>query len=741
MANILTDAEIAGSDETLSTYLGMLIRQCEDHSNYQKETRLKSLEYYNGDLRDMAPEKNRSKVISNDLRATYKKLMPSIMRTLLANDKVVEFLPSGPLPQDHAYADQATDYINGVIVKQDDYGVETALHDAIFDALIVKTGILTWDAYEESRVEVYEYENRSEQDMLGLQGPGLEIMNLKDQGPGQDGAPRYSFHLRRTYKETKIKLCAVPRGSFLIMPDVDSIRESPVVGERIQIARSDLVSRGYDSKQVMAIAASSTPDTDDGTESDQSAYLGDEYSENRARQEIAKSVEEVTVYRLFVKLDRDEDGIAEIYKFMVGDNGGQATPDGENRYVILEDQLVYEYPYAKVISEREPHQFEGHSLSEDVIPIMQVKTQLLRETLNNIYWQNDMQPAIDQSKVIDVDDILEREFGRPIWLKNNANVRDALQWAEVPFVAEQTFNMLTMMDQLNESHTGVTDASGGVDLERFQSMSSFNAGLINEVGTATSEAVIRTLSRGGIRNAFRGLLKLVIAYADGTKMHRVKGQWMPFDPRLWDSAMDCVIHVGLGAGSREKDMLALKEIESTQANLITAFGKRNPFVTPENIYNTLARKIEVIGMGDASTFFKRPSQQEVEALLQAEDNKPSPEQVKAQTQLQIAREKAQAQLQIERGQLEADITVKKQELEAKIEVDREKVENTREIELLKYELRAMEQRQELMMERERHLMEMAHEREEHHLDIRAKEIEHVQRVREARMDNSAEPRS
>ena len=755
MPTYLTDSEISSSEERLAGYLSLLIRQCEDHADYQEKYRRKALEYYNGELKDMKPEAGRSGVISNDLRAAIRKLMPSVMRTLLANDKLVEYMPTGPGKE--TYAEQATDYVNQAIVADPKCGVETALHDAIFDALVIRTGILTWEAFDDTRVEVYHYEGKLEQDMLGLQGMDLEIFDVeeyREENPmalqANPDPRRFDFSVRRKATHTRIVLSAVPRGSFLIPPEQDTIRESPVVGERLQMTRSDLIARGYDPELVKKISVRNRATTEEGKNTDESSYKGDDYDETY-RHELTTSMEEVTIYKLYVRLDRDDDGIAEMYKFVVGDSASDGEIDAELRYVILEDEQVYEAPYAKVVSEREPHQFEGHSLSEDIIPIMQVKTTLLREALNNVYWQNDMQLAIDQSKLVDVDDVLNPDFGRPIWLKQNAKVRDAVQWHEVPFVANETFNMLQAMDELNKEHTGVTDASGGLDLERFQSMSPFNASLIAETGTASAEMIIRTLSRGGIKEAFKGILKLVIAHADGMKMLRVKGQWSQFDPRVWDSYMDCVVHVGMGTGSREKDLTGLQLIRQLQTELIAAFGNRNPFVKPHHIYNTLERGVESLGFPSADLFFAKPSDEEIEQMLKAEEGQPSPEeqkqqmeqmkiqaqqqmeQMKLQAQMAIAQQKAQAQIQVEQAQLQADIAVKREELQAKMTSEQQKVDNSKELDMMKYELAAMEQRQQLMLEREKHMMEMGMAVDQAQLNMTVKELEAEQKERDSRM--------
>ena len=699
----------------LSSYLGQLIRQCEDHANYQSEYRQKSLQYYNGDMRDVDDREGRSKVISNDLRSSYKKVMPSIMRTFFGGDKVVEYVSTTPEGDYEGHAEQATEYVNRVLVPDKRCGIRRAIHDAIFDALVIRTGILTWEAFTETRVEMHHFSEQNEEAMLGLQGEDIEVLNVEEYVDSATGQPLVDFSVKRTVKEKRICMYAVPRGSFLIMPEVDTIEESPIVGERLQMTRSELISRGYDPEEVNKISARSTPDMDEeGNYSDTYDYKGDDYAENY-RRELTKSMEDLTVYRIYVKIDRDDDGVAELYKMLLGESVSDHADNTHMRYIILEDEMVNEAPYASVVSEMEPHQFEGHSLSEDVMPIQRIKTSLIREGMDNLYWQNNLQPAIDKSALEEIDGVLNPEFARPIWLKRGTDVRQAIQWREVPNISPDVFNMLEQMDGLNKQHTGVTDMAGGVDLDKFQSMSPTNAALISEIGASTAEMMIRELAIGGLECAFRGLLKLVVAHPDASKMVKLRGgEWVQFDPAVWDSNMGCVVDIGLGTGSRERDMLGLRLIKEQQSEIVSALGINNPFVTPVQVYNTLRGMAEASGFPSADPYFTKPNDESIQQFMEQQQQKAeeSPEKIKAQTQMQIAQmkmqgdqTKAQQQLQIERAQLEADISVKRDELQGKMALENKKAEDHMRIEMLKFELEAMMAKHELALEREKNSME------------------------------------
>ena len=100
--------------------------------------RITAMRYFNGEMVDLPPRKGWSEVVSLDLRATIKKVLPSMMRTILGNEIVGEF--TGENEDDVEGAEQATDYIN-LVVFPESKG-EKAIHDAIHDACLLRNGIL-----------------------------------------------------------------------------------------------------------------------------------------------------------------------------------------------------------------------------------------------------------------------------------------------------------------------------------------------------------------------------------------------------------------------------------------------------------------------------------------------------------------------------------------------------------------------------------------------------------------------
>ena len=671
--------------ELLSTIVETMY-QCEQYTDQQAEDRQTALDYYHGDMSDIHADDGRSSVVSKDVRAIVRKLMPSVMRSLFGNDNLVEYEANAPGQEEQAR--QATEYVNKVVIPN--CGAEDALYDAVYDAMLLRTGILKWYAVEDPQYTLYEYTGYDQElAAVVLDQPHTEAVEVNH---NEDGT--VNMTVRVTEQSVKIMLEAIRRSSFLIHPHKTTIEGNAMVGERVYHTRSELMEMGYDRAVVDGLMAAyrTTDDHDD-------QYFNEDIDREFLRQSGSSknmAMEDVLVYILYCRLDMDDDGIAELYQVTLAEsNDGLQNSFGQGYgYTILDMEEVEEAPYGKVVIERRAHSFDGHSIADDMVPIQRIKTVLLRETMDNIYWQNTPQPAVDKSKVEDLDSVMNPQFGRPIFLKPGAKVLDALQFTKVPFVGDKTMEMLDYMDRMSKERTGITDMSGGVDPSKFQEMSATGANILAESGTAQAEMIVRILTKGGIKKAFQGILKLVTMHTDKVYKYKKGQDWVEYNPATWDPSMTCMVNVGLGAGSKDKDMEVLGLIRGIQSELVTAFGLDNPFVTPDHIYNLIEKIVLMSGFPTAEPYFMRPDPENVKRLMEASQQGDDTEQQKMQMQMQVEQMKlqskhqeavlkAEAQAHIEQAQMEADHQIELSKLQSAQSIEAVKAVHVQQLENMK----------------------------------------------------------
>ncbi|WVT72603.1 phage portal protein [Sinorhizobium chiapasense] len=651
------------TNEQLASQVTQLVKDCESFRDQLAGDRIKAMEYYDGVMKDVPADPNRSKVVSRDVRSAIKKVLPSLIRTILGNDKVVEYEPVNQ--GDEAGAEQATDYINYIVFPESD-GYD-AVQDAAHDALKLRNGVIRWWYDKKRVVEVSRHTGLDEAAMVQLVADdSVEVLEQAqsvatvetEQGPQQ--IPVYDLKIRRVIEKGCTRLAAVPLEEFLIHPDALSIEDSLCTGLSMKMRRSDLVAMGYDRAVIDALPAT-TRDNEKETE---------EFARRRdvvdADDQADKAAQEVDYYELYVRIDADDDGIAELRRMVFA--GGTAEKN------LLENEEWDEAPFADLITERRPHQREGNSITDDMAEIQRIKTVLLRQTLDNLYWQNNLQPIVQEGTIENPEAVLNPKFGQPIRVSQSVSVRDAVGYNQVPLVADKSFNMLGYLDQEATDRTGISEASSGLAPDALQNMTAKASSMIEAAGIGQTELMVRTFAQG-LKRVFQGLLKLTIKHQDQPRTVRLRGQWVTFDPRHWNAAMDATVNTGLGAGTRERDMMMVQMIQQLQEKLLASLGPvNNPYVSPDNLYNSIAKTVEAAGLKSPDLYFTKPDQEELQKRLAADAAKPDPELQKVQAQAQADMEKAKLQAETDRQKLAAQTQVDIAKIQAESELKRYQID-------------------------------------------------------------------
>ncbi|QRY69182.1 phage portal protein [Ensifer sp. PDNC004] len=632
--------------QQIAAQVSQLVKDCENYRDELSGDRIKAMQYYDGEMKDTPADPNRSKVVSRDVRAMIKKVLPSLIRTILGNDKVVEYEPVDQ--GDEAAAEQATDYINYVVFPESN-GYD-AVQDAAHDALKLRNGVIRWWFDKKRRVEVSTHTGLDEASLVQLVADDdIEVLEQDqyqetiDTPEGPKPVTFYTVKIRRATEYGCTKLAAVPLEEFMIHPDAMTIEDSPITGIKTKRRRSDLVAMGYDRDKIDSLS----PTTDDlEEEAEEATRRRSPFDEQDS---TAKALQEIDYYELYVRLDVDDDGIAELRRMVFA--GGLAQTN------MLFDEEWDDVPFADLITERRPHQREGNSVTDDMMEIQRIKTVLLRQTLDNLYWQNNQQPTVQEGVIQNPESVLNPKFGQPIRVSQGVDVRSAIAFNTVPFVAQQSFAMLGYLDEEATDRTGISDASSGMAPDALQNMTAKASSMIEAAGIGQTELMVRTFAQG-LKRVFEGLLKLTIKHQDQPRTVRLRGKWVTFDPRHWNAGMDATVNTGLGAGTRERDMMMVTMIQQLQEKLLASLGPvNNPYVSPDNLYNSIAKTVEAAGLKSPDLYFTKPDPEQLRKRLEADANKPDPEMQKVQIQAQADMEKAKLDAETDRQKLAAQTQV------------------------------------------------------------------------------------
>ena len=632
------------------------------------QDRIDAMDYYLGEpFGNEQPD--RSQVVSTEVSDTIEHIMPSLMRIFTQSDDYVRFVPHGP--EDVAIAEQASDYCNWVI-NNDNRGFEI-MHNWFKDALILKSGVVKfyWDEIIEVETEEYEGLNEDELTIL-LADPEVDVVSRDERTVGEDmegpegiviPAPViYDVKIKRTKNNGNVRIENVPPEEFLIGNRAKSLEDANFVAHRSTMTVSDLVSMGYDRDEIEQYAGYTDLDI-----SEERTSRFEDLETSAAHDSNDPTMRNVLVTECYIRSDYDGDGVAEFRRVLTIGDG----------YHILENEEFDHIPFAILSPILMPHRAIGRSVAELIMDVQLIKSTLMRQLLDNIYNTNNARVVAVEGQV-NLDDLLTNRPGGIV----RTRTAGAVQPLQVPEVSSSVFPALNYMDSVKEQRTGISRQSMGLDADALQSTTATAVAAMQAASQGKIEMIARVFAETGVRALFRGILHLVTKYQNKEKIIRLRNQFVPMNPREWESAYDVQINVGLGTAQRDQQIAFLSQIAQKQEQIIAQFGPQNPMVSMSQYRNTLAKIAELSGFKDATQFFAPSEQieavlaQQAQAAAQAgpqQNPAVAAEMQKMQAELQMEQQKMEMEFQLKREKMAAELELRRQELEFEMQLRTEKL--------------------------------------------------------------------
>ena len=638
----------------------ILENEIEDAIGYlETETtdeRQRALEYYLGEPYGNEVE-GKSSIVTREVAEAVDGALPQLMRLFASGDKVVQFEPVND--GDQPFAKQATEYVNWVFNKDNDGFI--ILHNWFKDALLQKVGIIK--AYWEDKIDVKKesYKGLTDDELaIIMQDPEVEIVEQEttivqeavfDEMTGMEVLPAIITHdvkFKKTTNNGKVTVENVPPEEFLISKRAKSIADSPFTAHRKMMTRSELIAMGYDEDVVMDLA---TGDALEFSPERIARYSRGEQPTDMDSDD--ESMQLVEVFECYLKVDADDDGIAEYKRIVYA-----------SHEILEEDECDYN-PFHSICPIPIPHKFYGQSLADRAMDIQIIKSTVTRQMLDNLYLTNNYRVGAVEGQV-NLDDLLTSTAGGVIRMKNpNAIIPLTVQSS-----AGQSFPMLEYLDSVQAKRTGVSDAQQGLDPNLLQNVTATAVSAMSASSTGKLELIARIFAETGVTSVFRGILHLLCKYQDKSRVVRINGEFIPFDPREWKTNYNVNINVGLGTGQRQEQLATMQMILAKQEQIIQQYGLSNPLVNVKQYRDTLAKFIHMAGFKDSTEFMNEITPEMNAQLSQPQPEKVDPNTQAAQVLAQVEREKAQlksqtdaAKLQLEREQMQLEAQQKQLELQ------------------------------------------------------------------------------
>lgn len=638
-------------------------------------------------------DENWSTIVASDVSDTVEWILPALLKTFSSTDKAVSFEPTRQ--EDVAGSEQATDACNYVFFKQNNGFL--ILYTAFKDALTIKNSATMWRKETIETVSTVPFKNASEEMIAMLlqesedseiqEATPAPVINPQTQQPEMDlmtGTPvmGYSGRIKKTEKKTVIRVESFSPEDLLVDRDWTSplLADCPYVARMMRVTMTDIAAMGL---KCEASELRSSDTTEYSTDSNSRLHTRNQADLNDKEDDTDDDAMAEGWLRIeFVLADRDGDGIAErlcVYRL---------------KDKILKAEVTSHVPIATFSPILNTHRWDGMSMAEAVSDLQRLHTELLRQTLNNLYLTNNPRTKVltdaNWSPLANIDDLLDSRPGGVIRQRDVNAVTEQV----TPFAAGASMPMLEYVKGMREDRTGVSRTSQGLNPD---SMNNTATGRQIDQSAAMQriELIARIAAETLLKPIFQGILKLLTDGGMEKLAFRLRNEFVEYDPNEWRDSYDMTVNVGLGTGDTQQKAAQLMSIYQMQTAAMQ-FG----LVTPKHLYHTSTKVIENAGFKDVDNFIQDPSKQPpqppppppieiqiAQMKAQSEAQKFQAEQQgdiqKFQAETQMAREieqiKADAKLQETRAQLElqasndqrdAEREVMKAQMDAEIENQR-----------------------------------------------------------------------
>jgi hypothetical protein len=437
------------------------------------------------------------------------------------------------------------------------------------------------------------------------------------------------------------------------------VMDMPFIAHTPLLSKSDLIEMGIDPKIIETL-----PKGDDDP-ADQERVARSQHNDTNVQ--LEDKDQEGDYYRYnecYIRLDVDGDGIAELRKVcLVGTT-------------VLHNEPTDHIPIAIWTPKVMPHEVIGVSLADDVMDLQLLKSTLWRMTLDS--WYQSVFPRMFVQGDVNMDDVLTLKPGGAI----RGEVGSNLTPITVPFVGQSGFQMLEYADQEKDARVGFSAMGPGLDPDSINKTATYvreNA----QRTDARAKLIARNAAEFGFKPLFRGIIYLLSKHQQQALMVRLNNKFVPIDPEAWNKEYDMTCNVGLGMGSKDQQLMHLQSL-GMDLQAIAASPFASLLLSPKKVYNYFEKKAQLAGFKDATEFVNDPVGPDGKELPPPPPP-PNPliqtEQIKGQTQMQIAQAKGQLEMQMSQVKAQADAQIEQNRAVADQQIQQMKIQTQAQLEL------------------------------------------------------------
>jgi hypothetical protein len=602
--------------------------------------------YFRGELvAGLEVEEGRSSVVMNEVRNSILGIIPSFMRLIFGPERVAEFAPKNPETVEQAA--QQTEYVSHVLLKENPGFVAT--YDAVHDGLLKRLGGYKW-GWEKGEPERVFMHNLAPDEAMALRLD--ETVTVLEEEENEDGT--VNMRLEQAGDAGRCWIMAIPPEELVYSREAKSPNDALFIGHRSERTTSDLLKSGVSKEDIEKYGGK-------GELKYNFERMGRQREDSHDQDpEVGKASQKHEWIEGYMELDLDGEGIATLCRVNLL---------GPTRHMIGDPEPVSRVPISTWTPYREPHAMAGFAQADLTKDLHRVKTNLTRTALDSASLSIFPRTA-HQSGMVNVEDLANNEIGANI--ETYGPPEQVMKSFTHQFLGRELFPFLEYVDASIERATGRSAGASGLDIDALQSTEKAAAKAAVTASQEQVELMVRMFVESAFKPLLLGIRDMLITYQPRSKMVKMRGHWVPVDPRIWDANLSVDVKATLGSGLIEQKVLVMQGLAGKMEALIQQMGEDNPLAGLMEYRKVLAEATRLSGIEDVDSYWKpvTPEQLQQRAMQQAmTPPPPSPEQLNAQAAIEVEQMKTMKEMELKQRELE----LKRQEIMLLDDRDRERM--------------------------------------------------------------------
>jgi hypothetical protein len=582
-------------------------------------------------------------------------MLPAMMRLFFNSiERTVEFVPRSP--DKVALAEQQTEYVNHVFLRENSGLLLTSA--VLEDAFVRRLGVAKFWAEEQTKVETTRYTGLTQEQLeLLASDPDTELAGLE-----QDEDGGFSVEARRSVEDVKLMVRALPREEFWYNRRARDRDDALVMAHATYLTVSKLREMGIEQDLIDEATTEEDPNSHETAIRDPDGLGGT--ADEAAREENAL----VLYVEAYPNLDVDGDGVAELRRVCT------LGPS----FTIVSNDPTDMRPFAFLTPYPLAHRLEGLDVSDLTMDMQLLESSLARSILDSAALSLFPRMGVVEGAV-EMRDVLSTEIGAIIRMKAPGMIEEISH----RFIGGDVMPMLEWVQQKKENRTGRARGPDGLDQDALQSTVKEGVQAAVSASRDRLELLARVAAETFFKPLFIGLYKLAKKHSSRETMIRMKGAWVPVDPRTWDEEPEVMVNVALGDGQTDQKLEVLTGIKQTIETYMAQMGPDNPLCGFAELRAVLERATRLAGEQDVDRYFKKIDPMNPPKMPEPQpDPKVAIEQQKLQLEgqrLQLEGQKLQFEQQMETQKMQLDM--QKTSFDAqlstqKLQIQQERVQRT-----------------------------------------------------------------